>query len=75
MNIAVIGKGNVGTGLAAVLSAAGHDAAAFGRDDDLARAVSNAEIVILATPYNAAEDVAGKADFNGTFLPLEPAAP
>jgi predicted dinucleotide-binding enzyme len=68
MNIAVIGNGNVGTGLAAVLSGAGHDAVAFGRDDDLARAVSNAEIVILATPYNAAADVAGKADFDGKLV-------
>lgn len=62
MNIGIIGKGNVGTALADGLSRAGHvirfgdrhpsnsvrDAAAFG------------EVVILAVPYKALPDVAGK---------------
>ncbi|PUB14222.1 NAD(P)-binding domain-containing protein [Yoonia sediminilitoris] len=37
MKIAVIGNGNAGSGLAAVLPEAGHDVGVYGRGDDLAR--------------------------------------
>ncbi len=68
MKIAVIGNGNIGLGLASVLTGAGQDVAAFGRDDDLAAAVAAAEIVILATPYGAAADIAGKAEFSDKLV-------
>lgn len=68
MKIAVIGIGNIGSGLAGVLSKAGHDAAAYGRDDDLSAAVNTAEVVVLATPYGAAADLARKADFAGKLV-------
>lgn len=68
MNIAVIGNGNIGSGLVSALADAGHDVTAHGRDDDLAAAVAAAEIVILATPYGAAAEVAGKADFSGKLV-------
>lgn len=65
MRIAVIGNGNVGSGLAQVLGQAGHEVSAIGRDDDLSAAVSRAELVVLATPYGAVANLAGKADFSG----------
>ncbi|CRL16217.1 NAD(P)-binding domain-containing protein [Cognatishimia sp. D5M38] len=68
MKIAVIGNGNVGSGLTAVLAKAGHDVAAYGKEDDLASAVAAADTVILATPYGAAKDVAGQADFTGKLV-------
>lgn len=68
MKIAVIGNGNIGSGLASVLAEAGHEVTAVGRGDDLAAAVAPAGIVILATPYGAAADLAGKADFTGKLV-------
>lgn len=68
MKIAVIGNGNIGAGLASVLAGAGHDVNAYGRNDDLAAAVTGAEIVILATPFAAAADVARKANFTGKLV-------
>lgn len=68
MKIAVIGNGNIGSGLAGALAKAGHDAVAHGRADDLRAAVANAEAVVLATPYQAAADLAGKADFSGKLV-------
>ena len=68
MKIAVIGNGNIGAGLASVLAGAGHDVNAYGRNDDLAAAVTGAEIVILATPFAAAADLARKADFTGKLV-------
>ena len=65
MRIAIIGNGNVGSGLAQVLGQAGHEVTTIGRNDDLSAAVSRAELVVLATPYGAAADLAGKADFTG----------
>ncbi len=65
MKIAIIGNGNVGGGLANALSRAGHDATAYGKDADLSAAVAAAEVVILATPFGTAEDLAGKASFDG----------
>lgn len=68
MHIAVIGNGNIGSGLARVLGLAGHDVAAVGRNDDLSAAVSQADLVILATPYGAAVELAGQADFTGKIV-------
>lgn len=68
MKIAVIGKGNVGSGLAAALGKTRHDVGAYGRDDDIAAAVTAAEVVILATPYGAVADLAKKADFSGKLV-------
>ena len=68
MKIAVIGNGNIGSGLAAVLAGAGNDVTTYGRGDDMATAVADAEIVVLATPYGAAADVAGQADFTGKLV-------
>lgn len=68
MNIAVIGIGNIGSGLAGALAKAGHAAVAHGRDADLKAAVAGADVVILATPYGAAADVAKAADFSGKLV-------
>ena len=65
MRIAIIGTGNVGSGLARALGGAGHEVTPIGRGDDLSAAVSRADLVILATPYGAAAELAGKADFTG----------
>ena len=65
MRITIIGNGNIGSGLAKVLSQAGHDVSALDQNDDLATGVSQADLVVLSTPYGAATDVAGKADFTG----------
>lgn len=68
MKIAIIGNGNVGSGLARVIDAAGHEVALLGRDADLKAAVDAAELVILATPYGAAAELAGQADFAGKVV-------
>ncbi len=68
MRIAVIGNGKVGSGLTRVLGQAGHVVSAVGRNDDLASVVSSADLVVLATPYGAAADLAGKADFTDKIV-------
>jgi len=68
MKITVIGNGNIGSGLAGVLRGAGHDVTTVDRGDDLAAAVRDAQVVILATPYGAAADIASKADFAGKVV-------
>lgn len=68
MKIAIIGNGNVGAGLAGALGKTDHQVAVYGRDADLAAAVGAAEVVILATPFAAAADLAGKADFAGKLV-------
>jgi len=65
MRIAVIGNGNVGSGLSRILGEAGHEVTTIGRNDDLSTAVAKAEVVVVATPYGAIADLAGKADFSG----------
>ncbi|WP_347312798.1 NADPH-dependent F420 reductase [Defluviimonas sp. SAOS-178_SWC] len=65
MKIAVIGNGNIGSGLSSALAKTEHDVKTYGQGDDLAAAVADAEVVILATPYGAAADLAGKAEFAG----------
>ena len=58
MKIAIIGNGNVGSGLANVLSKTQHQVGTFGRADDVANAVNEADIVILAE----------QADFTGKIV-------
>lgn len=68
MKIVIIGNGNVGSGLANVLSKTQHQVGTFGRADDVANAVNEADIVILATPYGAAAELAEQADFTGKIV-------
>ncbi|WCE70933.1 NAD(P)-binding domain-containing protein [Sulfitobacter faviae] len=63
MRIAVIGNGNVGSGLSRILGEAGHEVTTIGRNDDLSTAVAKAEVVVVATPCGAIADLADKADF------------
>jgi 8-hydroxy-5-deazaflavin:NADPH oxidoreductase len=57
MNITVIGRGNVGGGLAARWRKAGHDVQELGSDGGDA---SNAEAVLVAVPSGAIADALGK---------------
>lgn len=68
MKIAIIGNGNIGSGLAKSLSATSHDVTAYGRDANLRAVVSDADFVILATPYGAATELATKADYAGKIV-------
>ena len=58
MNITVIGRGNVGGGLAHRWENAGHKVTRLGRDGGDA---SDADAVLLAVPSNAIADALGKA--------------
>jgi hypothetical protein len=53
MKIAVIGRGNVGGGLAKLWAASGHDVAALGHEGG---DVSGAEAILFACPSGAIED-------------------
>jgi 8-hydroxy-5-deazaflavin:NADPH oxidoreductase len=53
MNVAVVGKGNVGGGLADLWERAGHDVTRIGKDGG---DVSNAEAVLIAVPGGAVPD-------------------
>jgi 8-hydroxy-5-deazaflavin:NADPH oxidoreductase len=57
MNITVIGRGNVGGGLAARWRNAGHEVQELGRDGGDA---SNADVALLAVPSGAIADALGK---------------
>jgi len=57
MNITVIGRGNVGGGLARRWEKAGHSVTALGRDGGDA---ADAEAVLLAVPSSAIADALGK---------------
>lgn len=76
MDIAIIGSGNVGSALARALARSGHDVTLTARDpghaEEAARitgatvadtntaAVRDADIVILATPFSSAADIAAE---------------
>jgi NADPH-dependent F420 reductase len=78
MKIAIIGTGNVGTAIGGSLVRAGHQVTFAARDTDKARAVASdvgaagaaspadaarsADVIILAVPYLAAEQVAAELD-------------
>jgi hypothetical protein len=57
MNITVIGRGNVGGGLARRWRKAGHEVTELGRDGGDA---SDSDVVLLAVPSNAIGDALGK---------------
>ena len=57
MKITVIGRGNVGGGLAKLWRAAGHDVTELGKDGGDA---SNADVVLVAVPSGAIADALGK---------------
>jgi 8-hydroxy-5-deazaflavin:NADPH oxidoreductase len=57
MNITVIGRGNVGGGLAGRWERAGHTVTRIGRDGGDA---SGAEVVLVAVPSGAIADALGK---------------
>ena len=63
MNIAVVGKGNVGGGLARLWQQAGHEVTAFGREGGDASA---ADVVVVAVPSGAIADaLAGVSGIEG----------
>jgi len=58
-NIGIIGNGNVGSALARGLERAGHDVRAVGNDKAAIRETASwAEVVLLAVPFGAIDDVA-----------------
>jgi 8-hydroxy-5-deazaflavin:NADPH oxidoreductase len=57
MNIAVIGRGNVGGGLAKLWRAAGHDVTELGKDGGDA---SEAEVILVAVPSGSIAEALGK---------------
>jgi len=59
MNITVIGRGNVGGGLAKFWRAAGHDVQELGQDGGDA---SGADVVLVAVPGTAIADALAKVD-------------
>jgi predicted dinucleotide-binding enzyme len=59
MKITVVGKGNVGGGLAALWQQAGHEVTALGSDGGDA---SDAEVVVVAVPSDAIADALGKVN-------------
>lgn len=65
MKLTIIGNGNIGSGIAGALTRAGHQTTTVDRGDDIAAAVQGADIIILATPYGAAAEIAKQADFTG----------
>lgn len=58
MKIAIIGNGNVGSALQRGLTKAGHDVEAVGNEPNrVGEAAENAEVVIIAVPFQAIDDV------------------
>jgi len=86
MNIAIIGTGNIGAGLARVLSAAGNTVVVSDRKGgaeaadklkaqgvgvasaDIASAVHQSEVVVLALPYTASLEISAVADFSNKIV-------
>jgi len=59
--IGIIGDGNVGSALARGLKRAGHDVRTVGRDKAAIRETASwAEVVLLAVPFGAIDDVASE---------------
>lgn len=78
MNIAIIGSGNVGSALGEGFSAKGHNVIFGSRDpgkekgsgkkfDTVANAITKSEVVVLAVPWNAVDDVL-KNDVSGKTI-------
>lgn len=89
MNIAVIGTGNIGSGLALTMGGTNNGVVVAGQNEaegkaladklltennvrvqsaDVATAVASADVVILAVPYGAVEQIAGVANFDGKIV-------
>jgi predicted dinucleotide-binding enzyme len=60
VKIGIIGRGNVGGGLARFWEQAGHDVRAAGRDD-VAGAAAHGEVILLAVPADAVDDALSSA--------------
>jgi len=58
MKIVIIGKGNVGSALQSGLTPVGHQVRALGRGEDVAQAVTSADVVIFAVPFGEVQNVA-----------------
>jgi predicted dinucleotide-binding enzyme len=58
MEIVIIGKGNVGSALQSGLTRVGHQVRALGRGEDVAQAVTPADVVIFAVPFGEVQNVA-----------------
>lgn len=68
MKISIIGDGNVGSALARGLEKAGHSVSTVGKDPArVAQVATTGEVVILAVPFGAHDDVAAtiRAAVNG----------
>ncbi len=74
MNIAVIGSGNVGSALGKGFGAKGHNVTFGSRDprkekdkkfDTVANAIAKSDVVVLAVPWDAVEDVLKSNDVSG----------
>jgi 8-hydroxy-5-deazaflavin:NADPH oxidoreductase len=59
VNIAVVGRGNVGGGLARLWERAGHDVTAFGKEGGDA---SSADVIVVAVPSGAIADALAKVE-------------
>jgi predicted dinucleotide-binding enzyme len=57
MNITTIGRGNIGSGLARLWEAAGHDVTTLGHDGGDA---SDADVILVAVPSGSISDALGK---------------
>ena len=85
MNIAIIGMGNIGSGLAHVLANTSNTVLVADRENvksaavvqaegnrvksaEIAEAVREADIVVLATPYNASVEIASGVNFTGKII-------
>jgi 8-hydroxy-5-deazaflavin:NADPH oxidoreductase len=71
MRIGIIGDGNVGSALQRGLTKAGHEAKAVGADPSAVRETArNAEVVIIAVPFGAIDDVvkAVSGEVNGKVV-------
>jgi 8-hydroxy-5-deazaflavin:NADPH oxidoreductase len=66
MTIAIIGSGNMGKGLAGRLS--GRTDVTLATRETAGSAIRSADIVVLAVPYAAALEIAGKADLAGKIV-------
>ena len=67
MRITLLGKGNVGTALGEAWTRAGHDVKSGGRNN-LAEAVSGAEVVVNALPWPAVEGALRGLDLKDKIL-------
>lgn len=55
MKVVILGRGNMGAPLAELSRNAGHEVIVLGRDADAAAAISAADLIVLALPYDPAK--------------------